>query len=147
MPAEAKLQYRTNTRTTGANGGHVSGTDWTNKGEFEFSFWASLYANDAATPLATRAALLAVALAIFTHLKLFGLPMLVSSPGKKSKTEVMFCPARVGEYGDGDVTPRTWCWTAGSRSAPPSPSSTSARSSTVTSRAITTCTPDSRRRP
>eukprot|EP00613_Pedinella_sp_CCMP2098_P041837 CAMPEP_0171787954 /NCGR_PEP_ID=MMETSP0991-20121206/64214_1 /TAXON_ID=483369 /ORGANISM="non described non described, Strain CCMP2098" /LENGTH=35 /DNA_ID= /DNA_START= /DNA_END= /DNA_ORIENTATION= len=35
MPAEAKLQCRANTRTTGANGGHVSGMDWTNKGEFE----------------------------------------------------------------------------------------------------------------
>ena len=104
MPAEAKLQYRTNTRTAGANGGHVSGMDWTNKGEFEFSFWASLYAYDAATPLATSAALLAVTNAIFTHLKLFGLLMHVGSPGKKSKTEAMFCPARVDEYGDGDTS-------------------------------------------
>ena len=58
MPADAKLQFQTNTRTEGKNGGHVSGTDWSNKGEFTFSFWASLYADDAATPLASRAALL-----------------------------------------------------------------------------------------
>ena len=37
----------------------ISGTDYKNKGEFTFSFWASLYADDAATPLASREALLA----------------------------------------------------------------------------------------
>jgi len=64
---------------------------WLGLGESEFSFWASLYADDAATPLATRAALfLAVTNAISTHLKLFGLLMHVGSPGKKSKTEAMF---------------------------------------------------------
>ena len=45
MPADAKLQFQTNTRTEGKNGGHVSGTDWSNKGEFSFSFWAALYAD------------------------------------------------------------------------------------------------------
>jgi hypothetical protein len=43
MPADVKLKYRTNTKTEGKNGGHVSSTVWTNLGEFEFSFWASLY--------------------------------------------------------------------------------------------------------
>ena len=38
MPADAKLQFQTNTRMEGKNGGHVSGTDWSNKGEFTFSF-------------------------------------------------------------------------------------------------------------
>jgi hypothetical protein len=28
MPANAKLKFRTNTRTEGKNGGHVSGTDY-----------------------------------------------------------------------------------------------------------------------
>jgi|AntAceMinimDraft_1070359.scaffolds.fasta_scaffold338991_1 hypothetical protein len=31
-------RYRTNTRTEGQRGGEVSGTDWTNLGEFEFGF-------------------------------------------------------------------------------------------------------------
>ena len=38
MPANAKLKFRTNTRTEGKNGGHVSGTNYTNKGEFAFGF-------------------------------------------------------------------------------------------------------------
>ena len=42
MPADAKLKFQTNTRTEGKNGGHVSGTNFTNKGEFTFNFWASL---------------------------------------------------------------------------------------------------------
>jgi hypothetical protein len=42
MPAGAKLHFRTNTRTGGKHGGHASGTDWSNKGEFQFSLWASL---------------------------------------------------------------------------------------------------------
>ena len=50
MPAEVKLRFRTNTRAS-TNGGKVPGTDWTNKGEFEFSFRASLYADDADTAL------------------------------------------------------------------------------------------------
>ena len=32
MPADLKLKYRTNTKTEGKNGGHVSSTDWTNQG-------------------------------------------------------------------------------------------------------------------
>ena len=104
MPADAKLRYRTNTRTEGKRGGKVSGTDWTNLGEFEFSFWASLYADDAATPMASRAALLAGTNAIYAHLRLFGLLMHVGSPGKKSKTEAMYCPARVNAYDDGDTS-------------------------------------------
>jgi hypothetical protein len=54
MPADAKLEFRTNTRTKGRNGGHVSGTNYMNKGEFTFGFWVSLYADDAATPQASR---------------------------------------------------------------------------------------------
>jgi exonuclease III len=104
MPADAKLQFQTNTRTEGRNGGHVSGTDWSNKGEFTFSFWASLYADDAATPLASRAALLAATNAIYDHLRLFGLLMHVGSNGKRSKTEAMYCPARTAAYGDGDTS-------------------------------------------
>ena len=94
MPANAKLKFRTNTRTDGKNGGHVSGTDYKNKGEFTFSFWASLYADDAATPLASREALLAATNAMYDHLRLFGLLMHVGTNGKRSKTEAMFCPAR-----------------------------------------------------
>jgi hypothetical protein len=82
----------------------VSGTDWSNKGEFTFSFWASLYADDAATPLASRAALLAATNAIYDHLRLFGLLMHVGSNGKRSKTEAMYCPARTAAYGDGDTS-------------------------------------------
>ena len=51
MPADAKLKFRTNTCTEGRKGGRVSGTNYKNKGEFTFSFWALLYADDAATPL------------------------------------------------------------------------------------------------
>ena len=42
MPEKAKMQFRTNTRLKGSNGGKVPGCDWTNQGEFAFSFWASL---------------------------------------------------------------------------------------------------------
>jgi hypothetical protein len=104
MPADVKLKYRTNTKTEGKNGGHVSSTDWTNKGEFEFSFWASLYADDAALPLSSREGLLAATNAIYEHLRLFGLLMHVGSPGKKSKTEAMYCPARNDEYEAGDTS-------------------------------------------
>ena len=95
MPADAKLRYRTNARTKGQTGGSVSGTDWTNLGEFEFSIWASFYADDTATPMASRVALLAGTSAIYAHLRLFGLLMRVGLPGKKSKTEAMYCPARI----------------------------------------------------
>lgn len=104
MPADVKLEFRTNTRTQGQNGGNVSGTDWTNKGEFSFGFWASLYADDAATPTASRAKLLMVANALNDHTKLFGLLMHVGDGVKKSKTEGMYCPARNEEYGNGDTS-------------------------------------------
>ena len=104
MPEESKLEFRTNTRMEGKCGGKVSGTDWTNKGEFTFRFWASLYADDAASPLASRASLLAMTNAIYDHLRLFGLLMHVGSPGKKSKTEAMFCPARDKNYEDSDTS-------------------------------------------
>ena len=80
MPEESKLKFRTNTRTKGKNGGKVSGTDWTNQGEFAFNFWASLYADDAACPFDSRATLLAATNAIHHHLRLFGLLMHVGSP-------------------------------------------------------------------
>ena len=60
-------------QTEGKNGGHVPSTDWTNQGEFEFSFWASLCADDAALPLSSREGLLAATNAIHKHLRLFGL--------------------------------------------------------------------------
>ena len=104
MPEEAKLQFRTNTRMEGKNGGKISGTDWTNQGEFKFSFWASIYADDAAIPLASRAALLAAANSFYKHLRLFGMLMHVGSEGKRSKTEAMYCPARNEEYSDGDTS-------------------------------------------
>jgi hypothetical protein len=104
MPAESKLKFRTNTRMEGKNGGKVPGTDWTNHGEFTFSFWALLYADDAACPLDSRATLLAATNAIRHHLRLFGLLMHVGSPGKKSKTEAMYCPARDTPYENGDTS-------------------------------------------
>ena len=63
--SRCEVEVRTNTKTEGKNGGHVSSTDWTNKGEFEFSFWASLYADDAALPLSSREGLLAATNAIY----------------------------------------------------------------------------------
>jgi len=69
---------------------------------FESGFWASHYADDAATPVASRVALQAGTNAIYAHLLLFGLLMHVGSPDKKSKTEAMYCPARVSAYDDGD---------------------------------------------
>jgi hypothetical protein len=104
MPEGSKLKFRTNTRTEGRNSGKVSGTDWTNKGEFSFSFWASLYADDAACPLESRSSLLVATNAIHEHFRLFGLLMHVGSPGKKSKTEAMYCPARGSQYEDGDTS-------------------------------------------
>ena len=104
MSEESKLKFRTNTRMEGKNGGKVSGTDWTNQGEFSFTFWASLYADDAACPLDSRATLLAATNAIYRHLRLFGLLMHVGSAGKKSKTEAMYCPARDTPYEDGDTS-------------------------------------------
>ena len=92
MLEDSKLQFQTDTRV-GERGGKVSGTDWTNQGEFTFSFWASLYADDAAIPLASRAALLAATNATYDHLRKFGLLMHVGSDGKRSKTEAMYCPA------------------------------------------------------
>ena len=94
MPADAKLEFRTNTRTKGRNGGHVSGTNYMNKGEFTFSFWASLYADDAATPHASREALLAMTNEMYNHFRLFGLLMHVGINGMRSKTEAMFFPAK-----------------------------------------------------
>ena len=38
MLAGARLQFQNNTRMKGNGGGHVPGTDWSNKGEFPFSF-------------------------------------------------------------------------------------------------------------
>ena len=104
MPKDAKLHFRTTTRTSGARGGKVSGTNYQNKGEFEFSFWASLYADDAATPFDSREALLDASNKIYGHLRKFGLLMHVGSEGKKSKTEAMFCPARDEQYEDGDTS-------------------------------------------
>jgi hypothetical protein len=51
-------------------------------------------------PAATRVALLAWTNAIYAHLLPFGLLMRVGSPGKKSKTEAMYFPARASAYGD-----------------------------------------------
>ena len=50
-----------------------------------------MYADDAATPLVSREALLAATNAMYEHLRLFGLLMHVSANGK---TEAMFCPAK-----------------------------------------------------
>jgi len=91
-------------QTEGKNGGHVPSTDWTNQGEFEFSFWASLCADDAALPLSSREGLLAATNAIHKHLRLFGLLAHVGAPGKKSKTEAMYCSARDEEYEAGDTS-------------------------------------------
>jgi len=102
MPADVKLKYQTNTTTEGKNGGHVSSKDMTSQGEVEFSFWASLYAGDAALPLSSREGLLAATNTIYKHLRLFGLLMHVGAPGKKSKTDAMYCPARDEEYEAGE---------------------------------------------
>jgi hypothetical protein len=103
MPADVKLKYQTNTTTEGKNGGHVSSKDMTSQGEVEFSFWASLYAGDAALPLSSREGLLAATNTIYKHLRLFGLLMHVGAPGKKSKTDAMYCPARDEEYEAGEL--------------------------------------------
>ena len=81
----------------------MSGTEWSSQGEFAFSFWASLHADGAATPLAYRAALLAATNRICDQLRLFGLLMHVGSESKKSKMEAIYCPAQDEEYGDGDT--------------------------------------------
>ena len=52
--------------------------------------------------MASRAAFLAVANAMYAHF--FGLLTRVGSPGKKSKTEAMYYPARVSAYDDGDTS-------------------------------------------
>ncbi len=65
MPAHANPMFRSNIRTEGKSGGHVFGTNYINKGEFTSSCWAPLYADDAATPLASREALLAATNAMY----------------------------------------------------------------------------------
>ena len=79
-----KPEFRTNTRTTGVCGGKVSGTDWTNKGEFSFEIWCSLYADDAGVMCSSRADLVAGAEAIDAHLKLFGLLVHVGRAGENA---------------------------------------------------------------
>ena len=54
--------------------------------------------------MASRAALLVETSAVYVYLRLFGLLMHVGSPGKKSKTEAMYYPARVVAYADGDTS-------------------------------------------
>ncbi len=144
MPADAKLKFRTNTRTEGKSGGHVSGTNCTNKGEFTFSFWASLYAGDAATPLASRKA---ATNAMYDHLRLcFGFLMSAGANGKRIKTDAMFRPAKTDTYSAGKflATPRTCCSTVAGPSA--SRSRSSARCSTTTCPTTTTLRLGSRRR-
>mmetsp|Transcript_19451 Transcript_19451/g.44122 ORF Transcript_19451/g.44122 Transcript_19451/m.44122 type:complete len:211 (+) Transcript_19451:2233-2865(+) len=104
MSKDAKLQFRSTTRTTRARGGQVTGTNYQNKGEYEFGIWASLYADDAATPFASRKALPDASNKTYGHLRKFGLLMHVGSESKKSKAEVMFCPARDEQYEDGDIS-------------------------------------------
>ena len=104
MPAEAGLRLRTNTRTS-TNGGKVAGTDWPDKGEFEFSFWASLYADAAATALDSRGALLAATSALDAHLKKSGLLMRVGVPGgKRRKMEAIYCSTREGGLDSSDTS-------------------------------------------
>ena len=75
--------------------------DWTNQGEFTFGFWESLYADDAAAPVASRDTLLAATNAIYGHLSKFGLITHVGSAGKRSKTEAMYSPTRNEDCGNG----------------------------------------------
>ena len=63
-----------------------------------------MYADDAATPLASHEALLAATNAMYDHLRLFGLLMHFGANGKRSKTEAMFCPARTDTYSAGDTS-------------------------------------------
>ena len=84
IPEEVKLQFRTNKRA-GERAGKTFGTGRTNQGGFTFTFWAPLYAHDAAAPVAFRAFLLAATNAIYCHLKKFGLIIHVGFPGKRRK--------------------------------------------------------------
>jgi len=54
--------------------------------------------------MASRAAFLAGTNAIYAHMRLFRLLMNVESRGKKSKTEAIYCSARVNAYGDSDTS-------------------------------------------
>jgi hypothetical protein len=102
MPADAKLKFQTKARTV--SGGHMPGTKYTNKGEFNFSSWASLYADDEATPLASRKALLAATNAMGDYLRLFGILMHVFANGKWRKTEATFCPAKTDSNSAGETS-------------------------------------------
>jgi hypothetical protein len=53
--------------------------------------------------MASRVDLLAGNDVIYGHLRSFGLLIQVGSPGKKNKTEAMYCPVRVSAYGNGDT--------------------------------------------
>ena len=98
------FEFRTNTRTAGGCGRKVFGTDWTNKGEFSFEIWCSLYADDAGVMCSSRADLVAGAEAIDAHLKLFGLLMHVGRGGKRSKTEAVLFHKRHSRQEDGDTS-------------------------------------------
>ena len=81
------------------------GSGWSNKGEFEFSFRASMSADDAAMALDSRDTFLAATNALDPHLKKFGLLMHVGEPGgKRSKTGTMHCPAREDGLDNGDTS-------------------------------------------
>ena len=68
-----------------------------------FDFWVSLYADDGAFLLRTRAELIHATRLLFSHLKRFGLTMHVGRDGKKSKTEAMYFPPP-GESPDATLT-------------------------------------------
>lgn len=75
MPADAKLKFRTSTRTLGRNSGHVSVTDYKNK--------------------RTRG-LLVVTNAMYNYACLFSLQMCIGANVKRKKMEVIFSACKDG---------------------------------------------------
>ena len=56
MPGDPEVRFHTDTRNVG-RGRKASGTDWQNRGKFNFSTWVFLCADDTEAPLASRATL------------------------------------------------------------------------------------------
>ena len=98
----AQFEFRCNTRQGGDRAGRVAGARSENVGEFSFVFFLSLYADDVANGVETRAELEAIANELQATFIEFGLAIHVGHNGGASKTVAMFIPAHGCSAQDGD---------------------------------------------
>ena len=99
-----QFEFRCNTRQEGDRAGRVAGACSENVGEFSFVFFLSLYADDIANSVESRAELEAIANELEASLIDSGLAMHVGHNGGASKTVAMFIPAHGCSAQDGDTS-------------------------------------------